>query len=59
MKKSPEEKKYIKVGKKDRLEIRIHPVLRKALLDYCGKHLESTTEATTRAIKAYIGFEKR
>lgn len=45
-------------GKSDRLEIRLHPAIKLALKNYCTKNYESTTEAVTRAIKQYIGFEK-
>jgi hypothetical protein len=46
-------------GKSDRLEIRLHPAIKLALKNYCTKNYESTTEAVTRAIKQYIGFEKK
>jgi hypothetical protein len=46
-------------GKAGRLEIRIHPTLKRALENYCKRNYESVTEGVTRAIKQYIGFEKK
>jgi hypothetical protein len=58
-KKLPDTIETKEVGKANRLEIRIHPILKKALQEYCKKNLESTTEAVTNAIKAYVNFNKK
>jgi diketogulonate reductase-like aldo/keto reductase len=46
-------------GKTYRLNIRVHPRLKKALVEYCKKNNENFTEAVTNAIKLYIGYHKK
>lgn len=58
-KKLPETLESKDQGKTERLDIRIHPILKKALENYCKENLESTTEAVTNAIKAYVNFNKK
>jgi len=58
-KKLPETLESKDQGKTERLDIRIHPILKKTLENYCKENLESTTEAVTNAIKAYVNFNNK
>ena len=53
------EKKLKKTGKNrdDRLEIRIHPALKKKFKQHCRDHYEKMSEVLVGYIKKHIGFK--